>query len=381
MKVLALLPLLPLLAACSAGYFLQAAAGQVAVLKARQPLEQVLADPDLDPDRRRQLLVADSALVFARTHLGLPRTGSYRHFADLGRPYVVWNVVAATEFSLEPREWCFPVAGCLAYKGWFQEGRARAEAAGLADQGYDVYVGGVAAYATLGWFDDPLLNTMLDQPDEWLAGLIFHELAHLLVYVPGDSTFNESFASFVEQEGQRRWLAFRRDEAGLAGLKVREQRRGQVLALLQALRRELATLYGSGAEPGVKRQAKAAALDRARAAYAGLRAGWAGPPWYDGWFGPGLNNASLAALSTYGELVPAFAELLARCDGELPAFYERVKSLAALDDAARADALAALLPAAAPGLSDRPAGDGAPWHQAVRPSPGPAGRAATASGG
>jgi predicted aminopeptidase len=242
-------------------------------------------------------------------------------------------------------------------------------------------VGGVAAYATLGWFDDPLLNTMLDQSDEALAGLIFHELAHGLVYVPGDSTFNESFATFVEQEGQRRWLAFRRDDAGLERLKVRERRREQVLDLLRGLRRDLADLYAAAGDPGEKRRAKAAALDRARAAYAELRAGWDGPPWYDGVFGPELNNASLAALDTYGELVPAFAALLARCDGDLEVFYERVRSLAALDGPARADALAALLPGTGTGLSARPAGDRGPWDRAVPPSPGPAGHSGTGNGG
>ena len=309
------------------GYYLQAVAGQAALMNARRPIEEVLADPATPPGLRQRLLAADSALLFARLSLGLPSSGSYRHYADLGRPYVVWNVVAAPEFSLEPREWCYPVAGCASYRGWFSEARASGEAAALAARGYDVFVGGVPAYSTLGWFADPLLNTMFHHDDAGVAGLLFHELAHQKVYVSGDTAFNEGFASFVEEEGTRRWLVSRNDADGLCRFEQRLARRAEVLGILGELRTGLAAIYASTVPVEQRREARAAAFERARAAYAALRAGWDRPPWFDSWFAPGLNNARLAALLTYEEQVPAFRALLALEGGNLERFYARVEAL------------------------------------------------------
>jgi predicted aminopeptidase len=354
--------------ACSPAYLTQAAFGQLEVLQARRPLEEVLADPETPPDLRQRLLAADAALVFARTDLGLPRTGSYRHYADLGRPYVVWNVFAAPEFSLAPAAWCFPVAGCVPYRGYFAEAGARDEAARLAARGSDVFVGGVPAYATLGWFDDPLLNTLLSDDEYQVAATLFHELAHRQYYLPGDASFNEGFATFVEQEGLRRYLVARGEITGLCALAERTARRGAVLALLDGLRGQLDAIYAGGGEDEARRAAKRRAIDDARASYLQLRATWPGPPWFDGWFGlrvpaPGEapvlvdatlpNNASLAALASYEERVPAFAAMLAEAGGELTVFYARVAELGATAEAPREAALDAYAAAAA-GLSAGP---------------------------
>ncbi|MBL8200038.1 MAG: aminopeptidase [Chromatiales bacterium] len=338
-RAVALVAAIAVLLGGCAGYYLQAAAGQAALMRARQPLEKVLADPGTAPTLRQQLLVVDAALVFARVELGLPGSSSYRHYADLKRPYVVWNVFAAPEFSLEPREWCYPIAGCTTYRGWFSEARALKSAAELSARGYDVFVGGVAAYSTLGWFDDPVLNTMLGDDETALAGLLFHELAHQLLYVPGDTLFNEGFATLVEEEGTRRWLASRNDQAGLCYFHLRQSRRAAALGILADLRTALAQIYATDGPSDERRQQRSAAFERARTAYAGLRAGWASPPWFDSWFAPGLNNARLAALSSYEELVPAFHALLARDGGDLARFYGSVAALGALEPEARERAL------------------------------------------
>jgi predicted aminopeptidase len=355
-------------AGCSPTYLSQAALGQWEVLRARRPLEQVLADPATPDELRDKLLAADAALVFARTELALPRTGSYRHYADLGRPYVVWNVFAAPEFDLAATEFCFPIAGCVPYRGYFAEAGARAEAAKLAGQGSDVFVGGVPAYATLGWFDDPLLNTLLLDDDQQVAATLFHELAHRQFYLPGDASFNEGFASFVEQEGLRRYLAARGEGAALCDLERRGERRRAVLALLEDLRGKLAEIYAGPGGDEDRRRAKTEAVAQARLDYRELRAGWDTPPWFDGWFGlrvpaagqepvlvaPGMpNNAGLAALASYEDRVPAFAGLLLEVDGDLPAFYRRVAELAR-EPAERRAALLDGYAAASPPLSAGP---------------------------
>ncbi len=355
LRLAALLVLAAALAACGTGYYLQAAAGQAALMRAREPLEQVLADPATSGPVRRQLLVVDAALLFARLELGLSATKSYRHYADLGRASVVWNVFAAPEFSLEPREWCYPVAGCTTYRGWFSEQKARDFAARLAARGDDVFVGGVAAYSTLGWFADPVLNTMLGSSDAELAGLLFHELAHQLVYVAGDTLFNEGFATFVEEEGTRRWLESRNDAVGLCEFRVRQSRRTAALDILAGLKLDLAGVYSADTPPERRRQLRMVAFERSRALYAALRAGWTKAPWFDGWFDPGLNNARLAALSSYEDYVPAFRVLLARKDGDLKRFYTAVEDLAHGPREARELGLRELSLEQSRGVNDAPA--------------------------
>lgn len=347
------------LAGCSAGYYLQAAAGQMAVLRARVPLEQVLADPDTPAATRRELLVADDALLFSRLELHLPASRSYHSFVDLHRPAVVWNVFAAPEFSLEPRHWCYPVAGCATYRGWFSEQKARQFAAKLARRGDDVFVGGVAAYSTLGWFADPILSTMLDGSDVDLAGVLFHELAHEKIFLPGDTSFNEGFATFVQIEGTERWLGARGRTADLCRFRLRLAREAQVRQILANLRADLATIYAAPemAETA-RRQARNEVYDAARNRYAQLRRQWPGSPWFDGWFDAGLNNAKLVALASYADQVPAFRALLAREHGDLQAFYGAVRRLAGMDAATRTERLRSL-------AADRAAGQAT--DQAMRP--------------
>jgi predicted aminopeptidase len=303
----------------------------------------VLADPATPATLKQQLLLVDDALLFAYRELALPTTSSYRQYADLGRPYVVWNVFAAPEFSLEPREWCYPIAGCTTYRGWFSEERARASAARLEGRGDDVYIGGVAAYSTLGWFADPVLNTMLGANDAELAGLLFHELAHQRVYVPGDTLFNEGFATLVEEEGTRRWLKSRNDATGLCGLQLRQSRRAAVLSIVGDLQTQLAEVYASEASIEWRRQQRDALFDQARSSYDRLRSDWAEPPWFDSWFEPGLNNARLVALASYEEYVPAFRALLAREGGDLARFYASVETLGKREPEAREQAIQELL--------------------------------------
>lgn len=335
------------LAACSPLYLLQATTGQMEMWRLRRPVASVVADPDTPGELRRKLELATEALRFAHRTLLLPDHGAYRHYADLGRPYAVWNVFAAPEFSLELRRWCYPVAGCVGYRGYFDEAGARGFAAGLAADDDDVYVAGIAAYSTLGYFADPLLNTFVTFPDAELVGLIFHELAHQLVYVPDDMAFNESFASFVEQEGLRRWLAGRGDSAAAVRLRVTLERRMAVRLLLDASRARLAAIYASAAAAENKRAAKAMEFAHLADAYRALRSNWREPPYFDAWFAGPLDNATLGALAAYDEHVPAFEALLRREAGFLLAFYARVRELAELPASQRAEALAALNAASA----------------------------------
>ena len=254
-----------LVSGCSSvSYYSQLATGQLQLLKAREPVADVIADPRRDPKLRERLAQAQRARVFASEHLHLPDNQSYRLYADIGRPYVVWNVFATGEFSLAPVTHCFPVAGCVAYRGYYDQGSARGEAALQKLDGKDVYVSGVEAYSTLGWFDDPIISSMMNWGGERLMTLIFHELAHQQFYVKDDSEFNESYANFVEQEGTRQWRAAR----GLAPeISSETQRRDQLTLLVLAARDRLKQLYAQPLSPDIMRARKAAEFERLRADY------------------------------------------------------------------------------------------------------------------
>ncbi len=324
-------------------YYGQAVRGHLDVMHRAQPIEARLADGTTPPELRAKLARVLEIREFASRELGLPDNGSYRAYADLGRPYVVWNVFAAPEFSVEPRPSCFPIVGCVSYRGYYGEADADAFAAGLRAEGYDVFVYGVPAYSTLGWFDDPVLNTFVRYPDAELARLVFHELAHQLVYVKGDTTFNESFAVAVEEEGVKRWLARYGDERERAAYAVQRARRAEFIRLVLAYRAKLEALYREPLPPEAKRAAKARLLVELEADYRALRDGrWGGWGGYDRWFEKGVNNAQIASVATYEELVPAFRALLARAGGDMGRFYAAVKVLAKLDKAARDEQLAAL---------------------------------------
>jgi predicted aminopeptidase len=308
--------LLALLAGCeSLTYYGQAVGGHLALLGAARPVEDWLADPRTTPELRARLESARRIREFAARRLALPDNGSYRAYAELDRSYVVWNVFATPDLSVTPVPQCFPFAGCVSYRGFFDEARARRHAARLAEAGNDVYVGGVLAYSTLGWFDDPLLSTFIHDPDWQLARLLFHELAHQVLYLKGDTTFNESFAVVVEEEGVRRWLAAEGRAGELPDFLAAQARRRAFAARVQEMRDHLAAIYASARTREEKLEAKRAAFDRLRADY----------PRFPG---AQLNNAFLASVSAYTQRVPEFERLLAE-SGSLEGFYERMRSLAA----------------------------------------------------
>ena len=261
-----------------------------------------------------------AAREFASRELGLPDNKSYRSYADIGRPFVVWNVVAAPEFSVHPRRWCFPVAGCVAYRGYFHKARARDFALSLEAQGFDVALDGVPAYSTLGKFADPVLSSMLRYGDDQLAATIFHELAHQLLYVRDDSEFNEAFATTVEDAGLERWLAQQGAPQRMQRFRAAQADEAAFVALLARFRGELAGLYASGAAPAEMRERKAAILARLAADIRALeRSQGGGYALYEEWIGEGLNNARLASVATYFDCVPGFRRLLAESGGDLAA--------------------------------------------------------------
>ncbi|TBU85609.1 aminopeptidase [Phytopseudomonas dryadis] len=332
---------LMLLAGCSTvDYYAQLAQGQLQLLRARTPIETLLQDPATNAGLRQRLALAQQARDFASTRLSLPDNRSYRLYADLRRPFVVWNLFATPEFSLQPQLHCFPIAGCVAYRGFYDQGRARGAAALLAEQGLDTYLGGVEAYSTLGWFDDPILNTMLRWSDERLVAVIFHELAHQQYYLAGDTAFNESYATFVEQQGLRQWRAAQ-------GLPVpaatAAQPREQFSELVLDSRARLETLYARDLDATAMRAAKQAEFARLRHEYQELRRReWGGTGFYDGWINGPLNNARLLPFGLYDRWVPAFASLFREVEGDWPAFYRRVAELGALSADERLTQLQAL---------------------------------------
>lgn len=330
------------------GYYRQAAAGQWQLLARRQDVGAVIADPRTSTEVRARLELAQQIRDFAVTELHLPDNKSYRTYADLERPYAVWNVVATPAYSLEPVTWCFPVAGCVPYRGYFTREDAEAFAARLREQGQDVRVYGVAAYSTLNWFDDPLLNTFIHYREPNLAGLIFHELAHQLIYVKHDGTFNESFAQAVEEIGTSRWLEERGQSAQLEAHQQRQLQHRQFVDLLHETRRRLADFYADTEDrtKAQRQQGKEVLIEDFRQRYRQ----WQQEQWpessrYDAWVSGPLNNAHFALVATYHDYVPAFFHILNQQDQNLPRFYDAVRKLAELHPDERRQQLQQLLPA------------------------------------
>lgn len=330
-----------LLSGCAGvSYYGQLANGQLQLLRAREPVSEVIADPSRDAKLRAHLAQSQKARTFASQQLHLPDNQSYRLYADIGRPFVVWNVFATPEFSLSPQNHCFPIAGCVAYRGYYTQGAARGQAALLREQGMDVSIGGVEAYSTLGWFNDPIISSMMGWGDERLATLIFHELAHQRVYVKDDTEFNESFATFVEQEGTRQWRVWR----GLAPDNGNPaQQRDQFIQLVLDTRSRLEQLYATPLSTEQMRQRKAQEFERLRSQYRALRdSQWAGDKRYDAWINAPMNNARLLPFGLYDQWVPAFAALFKQERGDWPAFYAAVEKLGALPAPERKAALKGL---------------------------------------
>jgi len=323
------------------GYYARSVTGHLELLQAARPVPQWLDDPATSARLKERLALSQRIRDFAVSALAEPDNASYRRYADLHRPAAVWNVVAAPELSLVPKTWCFWVVGCVGYRGYYDPAHAQALAGDLRGEGLDVAVYPVPAYSTLGrlptggWLADPLLNTFIGYPEGELARLVFHELAHQVAFAPGDTLFNESFASAVEKIGAQRWLAEAAAPAARAEYEVAEARRADFRALTSRYRDELAHLYASAQGDDAKRTGKAAILARLRADYAAMKATrWNGYAGYDDWFAQ-ANNAAFGVLASYTGLVPAFERLFEREGRDFPRFYAEVKRIAALPPAER----------------------------------------------
>jgi predicted aminopeptidase len=327
----------------SLSFYGQAVKGQYEIVTHEQKITKLLADPHTPAPLKARLELVERLRAFAAKDLQLPVDGHYEKYADLHRPFVVWNVEAAPEFSLEAKTWWYPFVGRLDYRGYFSERGAENYAASLRKKGYDTYVGGVVAYSTLGWFKDPVLNTFIFDPEPDLAETLFHELGHQRVFASGDTDFNEAFATTVGQEGARRWLRAEGDQAALEKYLAEIRRNDQFAHLIMATRARLETLYGDVHTPGGKikaaetkpsmppeemREQKEHILNVLRQEYQQLKEQWGGNTDYDNWFARPINNAKLNSVATYYDLVPAFERLLAQDGGDLGKFYEAADKLA-----------------------------------------------------
>ena len=308
-------------------YYSQAIDGQCRILLKRKPISEVVADSESPQRLRERLRFILKVREFAENELQLPVNNHYLTYVDLERPFVLWNVFAAPEFSLTPKTWCYPVAGCAAYRGYFAESNAQKYADRLSKQGYDVYVGGVTAYSTLGWFDDPVLSTFIDFSESRTAALIFHELAHQVLYVKDDTAFNESFATLVEQEGLRRWQNASGSERIYKEYLRKHRRREQFVQLIMHYRQKLERLYQTDLALSEKRIRKTTIFEKLRNEFNQLKTKKAELSAYDAWMNQSLNNAKIGSVIAYHDFVPAFQKMLIQNKGEINQFFETCRQL------------------------------------------------------
>jgi predicted aminopeptidase len=333
----ALLSICTALSGCAVPFYWQAIGGQLELLRKRAPIAELMENPAVDSTLRAKLASVTAVRRFAVDELLLPDNKSYTTYVALDRPYVVWNVVAAKEFSVDPERWCFPFAGCVAYRGFFARDKAERFESRLDAEGLDTYSGGSSAYSTLGYFADPVLSTMITGGEQYVAGTLFHELAHQKLYIKGDSEFSEAYATTIEEYGTERWLAMHGTPADIDRYRRRLQRGADFAALIAAQQTRLRQIYAGDARPDDKRAAKRAAFDALRADYAALKVRWGGVADYDAWFAQPLNNAALAAVATYTRWVPV---LRSRLDARgLADFYAETAALADLGNDERAQRL------------------------------------------
>jgi predicted aminopeptidase len=340
-------------------YCAQAISGQCQMVNRQRPIREVVADAQTPQPLRDKLQLVLKLREFAQTNLHLETGGHYLNYADLGRRFAVWNVYAAPEFSLEAKSWWYPVVGRLKYQGYFNEAAALRYGTNLAERGFDVFEGGVEAYSTLGWFRDPVLNTFIKNREDDLAELLFHELAHQRLFIPGDTDFNEAFATAVAEEGLRRWILAARTGEAYGKYESENHRKQQFLQLLTTTKERLEVLYGEssvisspdehppeGLSANEKRRQKERIFDRLRLEYAELKAQWGGLNDYDDWFQKPINNARISTVETYYKLVPAFHQLLRVHNGDLEKFYKAVGTFGKLKEEERHRRLLNLLPKA-----------------------------------
>jgi predicted aminopeptidase len=338
-------------------FYAQAAKGQYQIFAREQSIRKLLEDPQTAASLKTRIELVENLRAFAAKDLKLPVDDHYLKYADLRRPYAVWNVEATPELSMEPKTWWYPLVGSLEYRGYFTERGATNYAAYLKKKGYDVSVGGVEAYSTLGWFKDPVLNTFIFNPDADLAETLFHELGHQRVFARGDTDFNEAFATTVGQEGARRWLKSKGQTAALEKYLAHLERNTQFVHLIMSARARLEAVYGDERTEGGKikatdkkrnvvaeqvRQDKQSILADLKAQYGALKASWGGETEFDGWFAGQINNAHLNAVAAYNDFVPGFEQLLASNGGDLEKFYAAAERLAKKPKKDRHAALRAL---------------------------------------
>ena len=304
-------------------YYSQAIGGQLEIYRRSQPIDTILDNPNTPPSLKQQLTDILKIRAFASDVLSLPNNPSYTYYADLKRPYVVWSVFASPTFSFKPYQWCFPILGCVSYRGYFSENAAQTLANELRQQGYDVYVASIPAYSTLGWFNDPVLNTMLFWHKHQIAGLIFHELAHQKIYIPDDTAFNEAFARTIENVGVERWLAQHSTPADILKYQESQQRQNEFIKIVLTARNHLQEIYQQ-MPPTEMLAAKMAVFDNLRTDIKEHVKG------YENWLTKDLNNAKLLSVATYQDYVPAFKALLKQVNGGLKIFYKEVAALGKL---------------------------------------------------
>ena len=334
--------LILLLAGCSTlAYYGQATGGHLHIMANRQPIDQAINDPKVPTAVKDKLRLVQEIRAFASDNLLLPNNDSYRSYANINRRYVVWKVFATPALSLQPIESCFLVVGCLSYRGYYREADAEAYAQELRAANHDVYVGGVAAYSTLGWFDDPVLNTMLYWDDRRLARLIFHELTHQLLYVKHDALFNESFATNFAEIGLQRWLASRESEKNAPPPSTESERAREIdfISMIQNTQQQLAAIYESKADDTSKLQRKAAVFSTLVQEYALFKNRWSDYAGYDEWMNKDMNNAKISSVVTYHSYDKAFQHLLRQARDRLDIFVEKVRAIAALEKTARHECL------------------------------------------
>lgn len=334
-----LIALISLSGCSSLTYYSEILNGHFELLDKQRPVKEVIQDKALKPELRDALIISQEMRDFASQELLLPSNDSYRSYADIGREYAVWNVIATEEFSVKSKQWCFVFVGCLNYRGYFSKVAAEKYANELQQQGYDTHVAGAKAYSTLGWFNDPLLNTMMFKSEALRAGIIFHELAHQKVYIDDDSAFNEAFATTVEREGVKRWFMKQHDPDKFANYLQSKQRDVEFNQLLRQTRQELSALYQQQIPVTEKRLSKQKIFAELKLKYAVLKKSWDDYIGYDKWMAQNLNNAHLSLLATYHELVPVFEKIMEEQQGDLASFYQRIATIGELETEQRRKAL------------------------------------------
>ncbi len=316
-----------LINACSTvGYYTQSIIGHSSIMLSRKPIDEVLKTAE--PELKQKLLIAVDIRKFASTELGLPDNGSYTEFVELDSDTPIWNVIAAEEFSLKAKQWCYPIIGCASYRGYYHKKDAEHYAEELRKQRLEVHLAGATAYSTLGWFDDPLTSAMFKRGDASLAELIFHELAHQVVYIKGDSRFNEAFASAVGEQGAIRWMQLTNRTEMLEEYRQRLSVRDDFIVLINTAKERLQEIYESESSLAEKKQKKQMVFEQMRQEHQRLIVDkWGGKKWYSRWFSEPINNARLVSIATYRDLVPEFLLLFNRCENNFPRFYEKVRQI------------------------------------------------------